>query len=177
MMVETTNQDSADVMSASDYSSQVSEMGTEIDNFTALLSRIEHNHGPAKGGTKTSGYSTHDLRGRFDISDEFVKSYLFSQTNDHLAVYEMGTRADELRGNEAQIFRDIDEDTAQSTIRRRWKKIKEFAGIPSGCSENAPTPPEAKKRLKAVIEIHHEQTDSEDTLSPVPERVQNAQSA
>ena len=172
-----TDQDSEDVetLTAHEFVNQATDLDTAIDNFTAILSRIEHSHGPWKSlnhdddDDNDRRYSNHDLRGRFNVRDDFVKNHLFSQVNDHLAVAEMAKREGEFRGNEAKIFRDIDSDTAQSKIDDRWEEIRQFAGMEQGYSESAPTPPEAKKRLDQVLEVRDEPQDGE--LEVVPEKV------
>ncbi len=180
---ETVQQD--DVMDAEEYMDEVSSLETAIDNFTAFLSRITHNHGPIKSNRdddddddddddRHTWDTNHDLRGRFNIRDDFVKNYLFSQPNDHLAVYEMGTREDEFRGNEAMVFNDIGPNTSQAKIDARWDEIKDFAGIAEGSRERAPTPPEAKQRLNKVITLWHEEHG---TLEQVPSRVRQSEPA
>lgn len=162
-------------MSAAEFVDKATSLDTAIDNFTALLSRIEHNHGPWKSLNHDDDdddgkrYSNHDLRGRFNVKDDFVKNHLFSQVNDHLAVHEMGKREGEFRGNEAQIFQDIDADTSQKKVDARWDDIRAFSGLADGTTENAPTPPEAKSRLDKVLELRDE--SGSDTLQEVPDRV------
>lgn len=174
--------DEQEVMDAGEYMDEVSSLDTAIDNFTAFLSRITHDHGPVKSrrddddddddDDRRTWDTNHDLRGRFNVRDEFVKNYLFSQPNDHLAVYEMGSRENEFRGNESMVFEDIDADTNQSTIDARWAEIKDFAGIAEGSDETAPTPPEAKQRLERVVELWHEENG---VLEPVPDRVRTVE--
>lgn len=167
-----------ETLSGDEVVDEIRDLDSAIDNFTAILSRIEHGHGPQKSLNNDDdddddddrrNFSNHDLRGRFNVRDDFVKSHLFSQTNDHLAVYEMGRRADEFSGKEAAIFRDIDDSTPQSKIDARWDEIRSFAGLADGTTESAPTPPEAKKRLNKILEIRDE---PQETLQEVPERVQ-----
>lgn len=164
-----------DTIKAEEFLNRANELSTAIDDFTAILSRIEHSHGPRKSLNNDDDddddrrYSNHDLRGRFNVLDEFVRNHLFSQVNDHLAVTEMAKREGELRGNESQIFRDIDSDTNQSKIDSRWRNIRQFSGMEEGHSESAPTPPEAKKRLDRVLELRDEPNESE--ITTVPDKV------
>jgi hypothetical protein len=158
-------EDDSKIKTSSEYLDDLSSQEVEQTNYTEMIAQMNHTHVPGvdKGRDDDDGFSNHDVRGRFNVKDEFVKNFMYSQCDGHLAVHELAMRSNELRGNEAQIFRDIDEDTQKSKINDRWRNIREFAGHADGSVESAPTPKKAKKRLERIIKFDEDSVlDDED---------------
>lgn len=178
-MANQPEEDKDDVLSGEEFVEKHSnDEDASEDNFTEIIALAQHQHGPIKsvedddddGGSNWD--SLHDLRGRFNVRDDFANLHLFSQANGHLSVYEMAVREDELRGNEAQVFRDIDAETSRSKIDDRWREVRSFAGLEDS-NESAPTAPEAKDRLQKLLDVR---TESQKGLTPVSAVLESVQS-
>lgn len=118
----------AGVVEAEEFIQEVKSLANslEIEDFTAPRSELNHGHDIDK----------HDVRSRFNVSEELVSQLFMYAPNDHAALHELLARKEEFIHADTPVFTDT-EDTDDS----RWEKIGKAAG-------KAPIPDKVHRELQ-----------------------------
>lgn len=108
--------------------------GIHMTEFTEPSAAAAHGHSPNKGE------GTHDLRGAFNVDEEFIRDHFDGGVvpNGHEAVHYMLAHKESFIESATPIFTDVADDDAA-----RWSEIQKTAG-------HAPIPPARRAALDAV---------------------------